>query len=258
MYKTIVNWEPQKYLDYFGSAEKIASTLGLTSPRSIRQQILKKRINEVHKAYLDKIAGFTLSLPKEIEAPKQIKNKKNFIELEPEKLRYPPTKFIKRFNIKEEEEKLKSQRFSKKRIAIKNKLEKAIKKEKIEVKIKVEKVFLKVEKNEFESLLSSYRIRKKELCSKLDVDLDSLNHFLVKEYNEIHLQEIVQIIKRRGQEPLIWNTGIPEWLEKGLRKYKNCREIGESINENEDFVRTRLRWFFPTTNVLDIKFAFGF
>jgi len=68
MNKATVNWEPQKYLDHFGSAEKIASLLGLLSARSIRQQILRKKINKANKTYLDNVSGF--NKPKKIQKPK--------------------------------------------------------------------------------------------------------------------------------------------------------------------------------------------
>ena len=68
MNKATVHWEPKKYLDHFGSAEKIASLLGLLSARSIRQQILRKKINKANKTYLDNVSGF--NKPKKIQKPK--------------------------------------------------------------------------------------------------------------------------------------------------------------------------------------------
>lgn len=53
----ITTWNPQRYLTHFGTAEHMASILGI-QPRAMRQQIIKKKINEKAKAYLDNITGF--------------------------------------------------------------------------------------------------------------------------------------------------------------------------------------------------------
>jgi len=47
-------WNPQPYIEHFGTVEHMASALGI-QPRAMRQQVRKNRINKQAKAYLDNI-----------------------------------------------------------------------------------------------------------------------------------------------------------------------------------------------------------
>ena len=49
-------WNPQPYIKHFGTAEHMASVLGI-QPRAMRQQVKKGRINKYAKDYLDNITG---------------------------------------------------------------------------------------------------------------------------------------------------------------------------------------------------------
>ena len=52
-------WNPHRYIEYFGSKEKLQRVAALND-KAFHKAILSKRINEAVKSYLDKTANFCL------------------------------------------------------------------------------------------------------------------------------------------------------------------------------------------------------
>jgi hypothetical protein len=93
----IVHWEPKKYLNHFGSVDKIALTLGI-QPRSVHQQIKKKKINVYSLAYLNSQMG--LLPPIELPAYK-VKPKKKRPNKKISREKFEP--LVKSSNVRKEE-----------------------------------------------------------------------------------------------------------------------------------------------------------